>query len=160
MFSALNAGSRGMSAQRQRMNAIADNLANADTTRTDKGTPYRRRILQMTSRGVAVFTSAFRSARTALTATQPGHMATQPFPTSGATRLADNVEITETEDASPPRMVYDPSHPDANADGYVMMPNVNVVTEMVQMISASRAFEANAVAIGAVKAMAKDALEI
>ncbi len=116
--------------------------------------------MRVTSRGAAVFTSVFRSARTALSTTHAGHMAGKPAGESVRTTLPDDITVTEKEDPSPPRMVYDPSHPDANADGYVMLPNVNVVTEMVNMISASRAFEANAVAIGAVKGLAKDALEI
>jgi flagellar basal-body rod protein FlgC len=70
------------------------------------------------------------------------------------------MESREVDDTSAPRMVYDPTHPEANAEGYVAMPNINVVTEMVNMISAARSFEANVVAVNAAKNMAKDSLEI
>jgi flagellar basal-body rod protein FlgC len=83
-------------------------------------------------------------------------------PVSGGStdQVDESITATESEDTAPPRSVYDPGNPDANPDGYVNMPNVNIVTEMVGMMSASRSFEANVVAIDAAKSMAKDSLEI
>jgi flagellar basal-body rod protein FlgC len=120
----------GLSAQRRRLDAIADNIANAETTRTERGGPYRRRQV--------VFEE----------------LASRELGQQG-------VRVREvTEDPRPPRMVYRPGHPDADADGYVAMPNVSIVEEMVDMISATRSYEANAAALNASKAMARKALEL
>jgi flagellar basal-body rod protein FlgC len=159
VFGGLNISSRGLSAQRQRMNVIAENLANAETSKTGQGGPYRRKIVQLKAKGVHVFSSLIRQATVPMATTSAGH-----FAGGGMTWQDDSsaaaVDAREVEDASAPRKVYDPSHPDADANGYVAMPNVNIVTEMVNMISASRAFEANVVAVSAAKTMAKDSLEI
>ena len=160
VFSALAISSQGMSAQRKRMDAIAENIANVETTRTEEGGPYRRKVVQFEAKGGGFFSSLVRKAGLALSATHRGHM-------QGGGSVAENIapgvpqlDTTEKEDPTGPKMVYDPAHPDANADGYVAMPNINIVTEMVNMISASRAYEANVVTVSAAKNMAKDALEI
>jgi flagellar basal-body rod protein FlgC len=159
-FGGLNISRQGLSAQRQRMNVIAENLANAETSKTEKGGPYRRKIVQLKAKGAHVFSSLIRQASIPLATTTEGHFAGAGLTSQGDSAAAPVVDTTEVEDKTPPRMVYDPSHPDANADGYVAMPNINIVTEMVNMISASRAFEANVVAVNAAKTMAKDSLEI
>jgi flagellar basal-body rod protein FlgC len=160
VFGGLNISSAGLGAQRRRMNAIAENLANADTTRTEKGGPYRRKIVQLKARGVQLFAGMLRQSSPALAKTQEGHLSgANPGWGSNPSTMAV-VNATEAEDTTPPRMIYDPGNPDADANGYVAMPNVNIVTEMVNMISASRAFEANVVAVNAAKNMAKDSLEI
>jgi flagellar basal-body rod protein FlgC len=159
MFGALNISAFGLSAQRKKMNAIASNLANAETTRTDTGGPYRRKMVTFKERVAQAFSSGGRTTGLPLAATRSGHLpATEPFGAAGG--RDPGIEAVEKQDGAPPRMVYDPGHPDADANGYVAMPNVNVVTEMVGMISATRAFEANVVAINAAKAMAKESLEI
>jgi flagellar basal-body rod protein FlgC len=160
VFTGLNISSMGLSAQRQRMNVIADNLANAETTKTDTGGPYRRKIVEIKARGSQFLSSLIRSTGSPLATTDSAHfpVGIGAAPREGTT-LA-NVETSEVRDQTPPRMVYDPGNPEANSDGFVAMPNVNVVTEMVNMISASRAFEANVVAVNAAKNMAKDSLEI
>jgi flagellar basal-body rod protein FlgC len=160
IFSGLNISSLGLSVQRRRMNSIAENLANAETTRTDSGGPYRRKIVELKARTAQVFSSSFQQASVPLATTQPGHAQGSDFSVQGNPTATAAIEAKETTDATPPRIVYDPGNPDADANGYVAMPNVNVVTEMVNMISASRAFEANVVAINAAKNMAKDSLEI
>lgn len=160
LFAGLNISSRGMSVQRQRMNAIANNLANVETSRTESGGPYRRRTVVLKENASQAFADVAREAGIPLAATRQGHMQPGGLIASGGGTLPGGIAAQETEDTTPPRSVYDPGHPDADANGYVAMPNVNVVTEMVGMISATRAFEANVVAINAAKAMAKDSLEI
>lgn len=133
LFDSLNTAASALTAQRLRMDVIAANLANANTTRTDRGEAYRREMVVFESRPSA----------------KPG-----PLPTHGV-RVAGILE-----DESPFRMVYDPEHPDANGDGYVAYPNVNPVTEMADMISATRSYEANVTVIQSLKSAAQKALEI
>ncbi|MBF0143668.1 MAG: flagellar basal body rod protein FlgC [Magnetococcales bacterium] len=126
-----------LEAERLRLNIIAENVANAQTTRTVEGGPYRRRD--------PVFVA------------KPFEEMLSQEAVAGSTGVSvDRVHVDER----PPRMQYDPSHPDANADGYVAMPNVDVVTEMVNMMSASRSYESNVSVLNASKAMALRALEI
>jgi flagellar basal-body rod protein FlgC len=160
IFAGLNISSLGLSVQRRRMNNIAENLANAETTKTESGGPYRRKILQLKARSTQVFASTFQQASVPLSTTQSGHVQGADFGVQGTPATMMAIDAKQTEDPAPPRIVYDPGNPDADANGYVAMPNVNVVTEMVNMISASRSFEANVVAINAAKNMAKDSLEI
>lgn len=140
-FSSLNISSSALSVERTRMNLISSNLANANATRTQEGGPYKRKD--------AVFTATPMEGRfnRAL---------------DGATaRQVRKVEVSEIiEDQNPPRLQYDPGHPDANAQGYVAMPNVNTVEEMADMIGATRAYEANVTAVQAAKSMALKTLEI
>jgi len=160
MFAGLNISSAGLTAQRKKMNAIASNLANAETTKTEKGGAYRRKIVQLKAKGEHLFGAALRQAGLTMTTTNGAHLSGVPVVSGGTDEVDQVVSATETEDQSPPRVVYDPGNPDANPDGYVNMPNVNIVTEMVGMMTASREFEANTVAIDAAKNMAKDSLEI
>ena len=148
LFTAINIASSGMSAQRTRADVISDNMANASTTRTAEGGPYRRSRVVMRPR---VDSPYWRS----------------PFLPEGldngigrGVRIAEIQKDYKTEN----KLVYDPSHPDAiksgPREGYVEMPNVDIVSEMVDMISASRAYEANAAVIEGTKAMFQRALEI
>jgi flagellar basal-body rod protein FlgC len=133
-FSAFEVAASGLSAERTRMNTIASNLANARTTRTDEGGPYRR------------IDPVF-----------------QAIPLRGATgaQAASMVKVARIQqDTRDPQMVYEPGHPDADGSGYVRYPNVNVVEEMVNMITASRAYEAGVTSIETVKGMAHSALGI
>ena len=140
-FSSMNVSSSALSAERTRMNLISSNLANANATRTPEGGPYKRKD--------AIFsaTPAVNSFDRAL---------------NGATsKQVRKVEVSEIiEDQNPPRLQYDPGHPDANPQGYVAMPNINVVEEMADMIGATRAYEANVTAVQAAKSMAMKTLEI
>lgn len=130
-FSSIDISASGLYAQRVRLDAIANNIANATTTRTDKGGPYRKQEV--------VFQA---------------HMGKFEGDNGG-------VDVAGVMDSpEPPKMVYDPSHPDAGPDGMVAMPNVNVVEEMVDMVTATRAYEANVQAINAAKAMTARALEL
>ena len=140
-FDALHASSAGLTAQRLRMNLISGNLANAHTTRTEDGGPYRRK------EPVFAAQSEKSSFGEVLSAYQ-----TDKLP---QVKVVDIVE-----DPSPPLMKYDPSHPDADDKGYVAMPNINVMEEMVNLITATRSYEANVSAVKAAKEMALKALEI
>lgn len=146
LFAGLNVSALGLSAQRQRMNAIANNIANAETTRTEDGGPYRRKVVTVESASQISFAEAMQGLR---------------FGSFSETEeLPGSVEARVGEDMSDFKLIHDPTHPDADEEGYVRMPNVNVVTEMVDMMSASRAYEANVTVINAQKQMAKDSLEI
>ncbi|MCI9200852.1 MAG: flagellar basal body rod protein FlgC [Lachnospiraceae bacterium] len=143
IFSAFNINSSGLTAQRYRMDIISQNIANANTTRTADGTPYRRKVVTFAEKNSHTpFSRVLNSARDKY---------------SGDGVKVDGVfEDTQTDMT----MVYDPSHPDADENGYVMYPNVNIITEMTNMIDASRAYEANSTAFNATKAMAMKGLEI
>ncbi|SEO81769.1 flagellar basal body rod protein FlgC [Propionispora vibrioides] len=142
MFGAIDSAASGLTAERLRMDVISNNIANANTTRTAKGGPYRRQLVVFEPRSEQASFSQLLSKEMG----------------DGA---GDGVKVVGiTEDDSPTRMVYDPHHPDANQSGYVEMPNVNIVTEMVDMITATRAYEANVTAVNSAKSMALKALEI
>jgi flagellar basal-body rod protein FlgC len=158
LFSSLKISAAGLTAQRKRLNAIASNLANVETTKTADGGPYKKQIIKITGVDVGKFDEVIFNTRSQLNLTNEKHITDQPKFFEDV-----NVKIPEAElieDKSEPRLEYDPSHPDANADGYVAKPNINIITEMVDMVSATRAFEANSTAINAAKNMYKDALEI
>jgi len=140
LFTAIDAAGSGMTAERLRLDVISNNIANANTTRTAEGGPYRRQIVIFQPRST---NASFGELLTGLT--EPGT----------GVRVVGIIK-----DQSPFRLVYDPSHPDANRDGYVAMPNVNIVAEMVDMMTASRAYEANVAAINAAKSMAMRAIDI
>jgi flagellar basal-body rod protein FlgC len=140
-FGSLDVSASGLTASRMRMDVVAENLANAQTTRGPNGGPYRRKEVVLQSVGGNGFQSALASAA----GTVPG---------AGSSQQPGGVEVSGiVQDNARPRMVYDPSHPDANAQGYVAMPNVNPVTEMVDLISSSRAYEANVTAMQTAKSM-------
>jgi flagellar basal-body rod protein FlgC len=140
-FKAMQISSSGLSAQRLRMNVLSANLANAQSTRGDNGGPYRRRDV--------VFS-----------AIPTGDKFDDFLNGSHNTELKKVEVIGIHKDPSSFRKVFDPSHPDADKQGYVELPNVQVMTEMVNMLTATRAFEANATAIDDSKQMALRALEI
>ena len=126
----------GLYAQRKRLDIIAANLANIETTRTQKGGPYRRKMVVMSTKRIKSFDRVLNS-------------------------QAEGVKIDEViEDKSPFKKVFNPSHPDANEEGYLYKPNVDLVVEMTNMVMAKRAFEANIAAIKSTRQMAIKALEI
>lgn len=148
LMGSLNVSASGMSAQRTRMDIISQNIANVNTTRDENGNVYRRQTVVFAEKNDCNFQSI-------LTAMQTG--------ISGkADPLGDGVKITgiAEDHVTPMKMVYDPAHPDADEDGYVTMPNVNTVTEMTNLIDATRSFEANVTAFNATKNMALKGLEI
>lgn len=143
MFSAFNVNASGMTAQRYRMDIISENVANASTTRTEDGTPYRRKIVTFEEK------DAQTSFSRVLGSVSNGY-------SGSGVKVSKVYEDTETE----MNMVYDPSHPDADENGYVTYPNVNIITEMTNLIDASRAYEANATAFSASKSMALKGLQL
>ena len=145
MFLGIDAAASGLTAERLRMDVISNNLANANTTRTQEGGAYHRRYVVFKPRddkGEKSFEKIL------------AHTAGNLRPGKGVRAVS-----IETDNTQGP-LVYDPGHPDANADGYVERPNVNIVAEMVDMITAQRAYEANTTTIGAAKSMVSKALEI
>lgn len=142
MFSSFNINASGMTAQRYRMDVISENVANANTTRTADGTPYRRKMVYFEEKQ-PTFGACLDHA-------------TGQYTSGQGVKVTGVYEDKKTE----MKMVYDPSHPDANEDGYVYYPNVDIVTEMTNMIDASRAYEANATAFSASKSMALQGLQI
>jgi len=161
IFDTMNISASGLSSQRRKLNAIASNIANADTTRTDEGGPYKRkRIIMMEAPQPSRFSTLLQEQKEKLTLTNPGHIAGTEARTF-AELLGSGVETQEVrEEPVEPRMVYDPAHPDAREDGYVLYPDINIVTEMVDMIAASRAYEANVTTLDTSKSMFNRALEI
>ena len=140
-FDALQISSSGLSAQRLRMNLISANLANINTTRTKTGGPYRRKD--------PVF------------AAQPHEASFREILGKRQKEMLKEVAVVGiVEDLRPPIKKYDPKHPDADVNGYVAMPNINLMEEMVNMISATRSYEASVTAIQSAKDMARQALEI
>jgi flagellar basal-body rod protein FlgC len=157
IFTSLAISAQGLAVQRQRLTSVAKNLANADATRGPNGEPYRREIVLLRAHPADAFEQAL-GAQLRLQQTSTGHAPTIEPPHRWTPPRV--VSSTVVQDPSPFRLVYDPSHPDADARGYVRYPNVNVDTEMVELISAQRAFEANTAVINAVKSIARDSLEI
>jgi flagellar basal-body rod protein FlgC len=123
LFNIFNVAGSGMSAQGQRLNTVASNVANADSVTSSNGQPYRAK-----------------------------HVVFSAVPMAGSSSAATGVKVQQvSEDASPPKMLFDPKHPLADEKGYVAMPNVNVVEEMVNMISATRSYQTNVDTMNAAK---------
>ena len=145
MFGGMEISASALTAQRLRMNVTAENLANAETTKGADGQPYRRKEVVLQSVG------------------QQGTFGSQLSAAMGGSGgvAAGGVQATQiAEDPTNGKLVYDPTHPDANAQGYVRMPNVDTVTEMVDLIDAQRSYEANVTAMSAAKQMFSKTLEI
>lgn len=140
LFTTFDIAASGLKAQTTRLNTISANLANAETTVTPEGGPYRKKSVVFQTREMP-FRDQLQSALQ-----------------DGQSRGVEVARIVE--DTEPPQLVFDPSHPDARADGYVEMPNVNVLKEMVDMMSATRSYEANTTTIKSAKRMALKALDI
>lgn len=144
LFQSFGISASGMTAQQFRADIIAENLANVNTTRTDAGTTYRRKVVAFQEKGANRFDRYLTESRK-----RGSHI-------GNGVKVVEVREDTETDFI----MEYDPSHPDADENGYVSYPNVNLVTEMTNLIDASRAYEANITAFDASKAMAQAGLQI
>ncbi len=137
---AFNVAASGLSAERLRINVISSNIANINTTRTPEGGPYKRKdvVFEAEPLNQDSFENNLRESMD-----------------------SEKVKVTEiVEDPRPPIMKYDPGHPDADANGYVKYPNINIMEEMVNLINASRSYEANVTTMKATKSMAMKALDI
>ena len=139
LFTVMSIGASGLRAQRVRMEVTSSNLANLQTTNTTEGGPYQRRVVLFEAKPVK-----------------------NDF-ASSLNKFQRNYEVNVkkvTTDDRDPIWIYDPEHPDADEDGYVAMPNINLVEEMINMMSASRSYEANLTVINAAKQMARKALDL
>ena len=141
IFNIMNTSASGLTAERLRMDVIADNIANSQTTRTENGGAYKRKMVVFAENKENFIV--------------PMNITKDKLQTKGGVKV-----VKIAEDNTPFTMIYDPEHPDANDKGYVAMPNVNTVREMVDMITATRAYEANATVITNAKSMATSALSI
>ncbi|MEF8794302.1 MAG: flagellar basal body rod protein FlgC [Thiohalorhabdus sp.] len=143
LFTAMQVGGSGLQAQRTRLNLTAQNLANANTTQTPEGGPYRaKQVVLGTENGGNGHT--FQAALDQASRPQPEHVTVQ--------------QVNESQE--PAKEVYDPSHPHANEEGYVAMPNVDTVTQMTNLMDATRAYKANTQTVSAAREMAMNALRI
>mgnify|MGYP006282545253 CR=1 FL=1 len=163
IFGNMHVSGSGLRGMRARMNAIAENIANVETTRTPEGGPYRRKDVVLTqaqptepvavpNRQITTFDELLR--------THGDHMPMVAFDAERQLPAGSQLEITEVEDPGAFKVVYDPAHPDADEQGYVVKPNVDLVREFVDLIAAQRAYEANVSAIQGAKDMFMRALEI
>jgi len=143
IFSGFDINASGLTAQRYRMDIISENVANANTTRTEDGTPYVRKVV----------TFAEKEGQTKFSRVLNKQMDNY---TGSGVKVSRVYEDTKTD----MNRVYDPSHPDADEDGYVTYPNVNIITEMTNLIDATRSYEANSTAFNASKSMALKGLEL
>jgi len=134
LFQSMAISASSLTAERLRMDLISSNIANINTTRTEDGGPYKKKV--------AIFQEQLERK-------------------INGQNVGSGVKVAAVEEAkTPPKMIYDPGHPDANKDGYVAMPNINIVNEMVDLISTTRAYEANVTVLNASKTMAIKALTI
>lgn len=159
-FSSFKISSKGMSIQKQRMELITENIANSSTTKTDKGVPYQRKFIRVQQEKENL------TLKNSLPLKNSGFSLESIYKNNIQAKGVEsfepnlNLKIDVETDTTDGELVYMPDHPDANEEGYVKMPNISVVTEMVDMISASRSFEANLTAFNSAKQIAKDSLEI
>ena len=142
LFQGFNISASGMTAERFRIDTIAENIANINTTRTENGEPYRRKIVTFQEKSVTPFSTYYSTSRERLV--------------GNGVKVSSVRSDMETDFI----MDYDPAHPDADENGYVRYPNVNTVTEMTNLIDATRAYEANTTAFNASKSMVQAALKI
>jgi len=145
-LNSLNIAASGMTAQRLRLDIVSENITNSNTTRTENGGPYRRKMVRFEPIPV---NSRFQNV---LRRKMRGNPYYQDQPGVRVTAIV--------EDESPFQTVYDPRHPDANEEGYVLMPNVDLTKEMIDSMGATRAYEANITVFNAIKGMATKALNI
>jgi flagellar basal-body rod protein FlgC len=143
LFKIFSISGSGMAAQKSRMSVVAGNLANSETTRTAEGGPYRRRDV--------IFQAA----------PPPGEFSDELADVAAGRESARGVEVAGVKQSHrPPRKIFDPNHPDANGDGYVSLPDINPMEEMVDMLSAVRSYEANLSAFNTTKSLIRKILDI
>jgi flagellar basal-body rod protein FlgC len=158
-FFGFEISARGLSIQRKKMNIIAENLANGNAVRTEDGQPIKRKVLNVVLKDDK-FSNQIKdiSNTISLNTTNPNHIKSPN--NSINTPQRDNIIMNVQEDQSRGDIVYMPEHPNADENGYVEMSNINTITEMIDMIAATRSYEANLTALNSSKQMIKDSLEI
>lgn len=157
IFSSFDISGQGMSVQRMRLSATAKNIANINTTKSIDGEPYKREVVIVRAIHGSPFDEEMQY-MISMDKSSPDHA-----PAAKQGKYPPDYSVLKARtgtDNSAPRIVYDPHHPDADENGYVKMPNINIVTEMVEMISAQRAFEANTGVVDSAKNIARNSLEI
>jgi flagellar basal-body rod protein FlgC len=161
LFSSLKISGSGLSVFRRKMNVAAENLANAETTKTPEGGPYKKKVLEIGAKKVKdVFSRQLNAASVELKQTDSKHVPGRPVALLNTNNILHAQGSEYVNKDQEPRMVYDPDHPDANEEGFVAMPDIDPLVEMVEMMTAARAYEANLSAIKTVKEITKKALEI
>ena len=166
LFGMMETSGSAMEAERMRAEVVAANMANAETTRTAAGGPYHRQEVVFAANGgdpdfLDSLSAASTSASANAAVTTPGSLPLPSLAPAGNAAVAPGVHIAQViEDPSPPLKRYDPGHPDAGPDGYVSYPDINPLTEMVDLMGATRAYGLNGSAVQAEKGMITSALEI
>lgn len=155
-LSGFGISAKGMSVQKKRMDIVAENIANASTTKTQNGQPYKRKFLLVEEGKNKINNNT--GSKFQMEISSAGHI--QGLGSAKEDLNYNGIETKIQQDSTVGELVYMPEHPDANKEGYVQMPNVDVVTEMIDMITATRNYEANLTAFNASKQIAKDSLEI
>lgn len=164
IFRSIDISASGMSVQRRKMDAVSENIANIDTARTAKGGPYRRQRVMVSEAKGGSFDSQLQASLTnrhgKLARTNSRHMQGMSIGSEVEPRgiMAQGTQIDDPDSST--KLVYDPSHPEANEDGFVEMPDIEIINEMVDMIAANRAYEANISAVSASKRMLDEAMNI
>jgi flagellar basal-body rod protein FlgC len=158
-LSGFDISSKGLAIQRKKMNLIAENIAYSDNVRTEDGQPYKRKYLSVVAKEEPIFNNKMNMNQSIpLITSNDSHISsTIPINKNYDT---NNIIADEKTDQKEGEVLYMPDHPDADQNGYVKMSNVNVINEMVDMIAASRSYEANLTAFNSSKQMAKDSLDI
>ena len=158
-FSTIKISSEALNVHKTQLAITAENIANASTTRTSEGAPYKRKVLlKKAINEDPIFSGFLKRARTGLRTSNPNHIASGSYKArAGSTEANIETEILEKDQF---KKIFDPSHPDANSEGYVEYPDINVVYEMLELITASRAYEANITVMNTAKSLARRSLEI
>jgi len=159
-FFGFDISAKGLTIQRKKMNLIAENLANGNSVRTEDGQPVKRKVLNVVQKNTN-FSEQMRDISNAIriNTTNPNHIK-RPIEDTTINSVNSGLEIRVQEDQSKGDVVYMPEHPNADQNGYVEMSNINTVNEMIDMIAATRSYEANLTALNSSKQMIKDSLEI
>ena len=160
-FSSFKISASGLSAQKKQLNITAENIANSSTTRTIDGTAYKRKVLLKKSiSNSPIFSGFLNKARIGLRTSNPNHISASTDKSSRPSSIKDFNITTEVSEKSQFKKLYDPNHPDADEEGYVEYPDINVITEMLDLITASRAYDANVTVMNAAKSMARRTLSM
>jgi flagellar basal-body rod protein FlgC len=160
-FLGIKMSAAGMSIQKKKMNLISENIANVDTTKTETGDVYKRKFLVIKQENSSFNKNLELQNNTLmLSTTDSAHFSSGPHIQQNPPEKELGLTDETKQDVKTGDLVYMPDHPDANSSGYVQMPNVNIITEMVDMIAATRSYEANLTSLNSAKQIAKDSLEI
>ena len=158
-FAAFNISAQGLNVQRIKIKLISENIANSETTNTKNGEPYHRKFLRVGEITDKDFSGGVEISNSLpLETTEPEHFRGTDEMITGDEKVKADYQVLE--DKSPGEYVYMPNHPDADKNGYVQLPNVNIINEMVEMINATRSYEANLTALKSSKTIIKNSMEI